>query len=68
MYSNLGGFEWLFLLGMLALYAWLVIWIGKKAEQKGYSRAGFTVLAIFFTLIALIIVLVLKPRQTMFLE
>ena len=46
----------------LALYIWLIIWVGKRALQKGYSRAGFTVFTIFLPVIAWIVVLVLDPR------
>lgn len=63
---NLRGSELLMILiflGLLALAIWLAFWIGKKAEQKGYSRVGFTILGLFFTLIALIVVLVLPETR-----
>lgn len=64
--GNLRASELLGLLLVLALIAvgiWLAIWIGKKAEEKGYSRVGFTIFGLFFTLIALIVVLVIQPTQ-----
>ncbi len=63
---NLKGTEMLFILVLLALFAfaiWLAIWIGKKADEKGYSRVGFTIFGLFFTIVALIIVLVIPPSQ-----
>lgn len=51
------------LLGLIAFGIWLAFWIGKKAQEKGYSRVGFTIFGLFFTLIALIVVLVIQPTQ-----
>jgi len=48
---------------LLVFAVWLAIWIGKKAEEKGYSRAGFTIFGLFFTVIALIVVLVIQPTS-----
>lgn len=53
----------LILIGLLALFVWLAIWIGKKAEEKGYSRVGFTIFGLLVPLIALIVVLILQPSQ-----
>lgn len=61
--SDLGFGSLLIPLGLLALYIWLIIWVGKRALSKGYSRAGFTVFAIFLPIIALIVVLILDPKQ-----
>jgi hypothetical protein len=41
----------------------VAIWIGRKAQEKGYSRVGFTIFGLFVTLIALIVVLVVQPTQ-----
>lgn len=63
---NLRGAELLIIIVFLALFAfaiWLAIWIGKRAEEKGYSRVGFTIFGLFFTLIALIVVLAIQPTQ-----
>jgi len=63
--SNWKGYEFLFVgLLLMVVFVLLAIWIGKKAQEKGYSRAGFTVFGLFFTLIALIVVLVIQPTQT----
>jgi hypothetical protein len=51
------------LVALVAFYIWLALWIGKKAEKKGYSRLGFTIFGLFFTVIALIVVLVIQPTQ-----
>lgn len=65
----MGNLSPIAILGLLLLVAlvvftiWLAIWIGKKAEEKGYSRLGFTIFGLFFTLIALIVVLVIQPTQ-----
>ena len=42
--------------GLVALTAWL-------AAKKGYSPAVWTIIAIFFTLIAFIVMLVLPRRS-----
>lgn len=44
-------------------WIWVVIAIGNIAENKGYSKAGFIVFAIFLPLIALIVALVIQPSQ-----
>lgn len=59
---NLKGWEPLALVFLIVAVA-LAIWIGKMAEAKGYSRLGFTIFGFFFTIIALIVVLVLQPRR-----
>lgn len=63
--SNLRGWEFLLLLLLvvlpIAVAVWLAFWIGRKAEEKGYSRVGFTIFGLFFTLIALVVVLVIQP-------
>jgi len=51
------------LIGFFALFVWLAIWIGKKAQEKGYSRLGFTIFGLLVPVIALIVVLVLQPTQ-----
>ena len=53
----------LLFVALLFFAVWLAIWIGKKAEEKGYSRAGFTIFGLFFTVIALIVVLVIQPTS-----
>jgi len=54
----------IFLLLVFGGIIWLAIWIGGRAHEKGYSRAGFVVFGLFFSLIALIVVLVIQPTQT----
>jgi len=64
--SNLKGSEFLIILMFFALMAfgiWVAVWIGKKAQEKGYSRVGFTIFGLFFTIVALIVVLVIRPTQ-----
>ncbi len=48
-------------LSLVAGWIWAVITVGNYARSKGYSKAGFVVFAIFFPLIALIVVLVIQP-------
>lgn len=56
----------LLLIGVVT-YVWFWIWaiiaIGNIAQEKGYSKTGFVVFAIFLPIIALIVALVLQPSQ-----
>jgi hypothetical protein len=61
--GEFGIFSLILFVAFIALYIWLIIWVGKRALSKGYSRAGFTVFAIFLPIIAWIVVLILDPRQ-----
>lgn len=42
---------------------WVIIAIGNIAENKGYSKAGFIIFAIFLPLIALVVALVIQPSR-----
>lgn len=53
----------LVILGLIAFGVWLAIWIGKKADEKGYSRVGFTIFGLFFTIVALVVVLILPETS-----
>ena len=57
---NIGAPELLFGMVIWAAFVVLTAWLAAK---KGYSPVLWTVLAIFFTWIALIIVLVLPRRS-----
>ena len=63
--SNWKGYEFLVFGALLfVVFILLALWIGKKAQEKGYSRVGFTIFALFFPVISLIVVLVIQPTQT----
>jgi len=62
--SNWKGYEFLVFGALLfVVFILLALWIGKKAKEKGYSRVGFTIFALFLPVIALIVVLVIQPTQ-----
>ena len=42
----------------------VAFFMGKIAQRKGYSRAGFTILTFFFMLIGIIVVLVLPDKNS----
>ena len=55
-------------IGLPELLILLVLWVGSivltawLAARKGYSPALWTVIAVFFTLVALVVMLVLPSR------
>jgi len=57
---NIGAPELLFGLVFLIVFVVLTAWLAAK---KGYSPAIWTIIAIFFPLIALIVMLVLPRRS-----
>jgi hypothetical protein len=59
---NIGLPEMLFLIVGLVIWVALVVFIARLAARKGYSLAVWAIIAFFFTLLALIIVLVLPDR------
>ena len=54
----------LLVLVFIAFWIWAVFAVGEVADSKGYGRAGFIIFAIFFPVIALIVVLVLPQGQS----
>ena len=47
-------------IGVVYLYYRLIRWVASTAEKAGRSYAGFMILAIFFPVIAAVIVLIFK--------